>query len=109
MRTGPPTDAWPPAGTRSPARRPRRRAIGATAGSAHPAGPTPPGARPRKHRDPPPEGTVPTSTTPRPYSACMTGHPVTADLAELGLSDDLVTGEAVVLELRPASFATRAL
>ena len=30
-------------------------------------------------------------------------------LAELGLPADLVTGEAVVLELRPASFATRAL
>ena len=32
-----------------------------------------------------------------------------ATLAELGLADDLVTGEAVVLDLRPASFATRAL
>jgi len=32
-----------------------------------------------------------------------------AVLAELGLADDLVTGEAVVLDLRPASFATRAL
>ncbi|NLT54080.1 MAG: RDD family protein, partial [Actinomycetales bacterium] len=30
-------------------------------------------------------------------------------LHELGLSEDLVTGEAVVLELRPASFATRSL
>jgi len=30
-------------------------------------------------------------------------------LSELGLPPDLVTGEAVVLELRPASFATRAL
>ena len=30
-------------------------------------------------------------------------------LEDLGLSGDLVTGEAVVLELRPASFATRAL
>jgi uncharacterized RDD family membrane protein YckC len=30
-------------------------------------------------------------------------------LRELGLPEDLVTGEAVVLELRPASFATRAL
>jgi len=30
-------------------------------------------------------------------------------LQELGLPADLVTGEAVVLELRPASFATRAL
>jgi uncharacterized RDD family membrane protein YckC len=32
-----------------------------------------------------------------------------AVLEELGLPPDLVTGEAVVLELRPASFATRAL
>jgi uncharacterized RDD family membrane protein YckC len=32
-----------------------------------------------------------------------------AGLDELGLSADLITGEAVVLELRPASFATRAL
>ena len=32
-----------------------------------------------------------------------------ADLAELGLSENLVTGDAVVLELRPASFASRAL
>jgi len=31
------------------------------------------------------------------------------ELEDLGLSGDLVTGEAVVLELRPASFATRAL
>jgi uncharacterized RDD family membrane protein YckC len=30
-------------------------------------------------------------------------------LAELGLTEDLVIGEAVVLDLRPASFATRAL
>jgi uncharacterized RDD family membrane protein YckC len=30
-------------------------------------------------------------------------------LRELGLPDEMVTGEAVVLELRPASFATRAL
>src|SRR4249919_671614 len=30
-------------------------------------------------------------------------------LEDLGLSDDLITGEAVVLDLRPASFATRAL
>ena len=30
-------------------------------------------------------------------------------LAELGLDEDLVTGEAVVLDLRPASFAGRAL
>lgn len=36
--------------------------------------------------------------------------PITeADLAELGLSEDLVTGDAVVLDLRPASFASRAL
>ena len=32
-----------------------------------------------------------------------------AGLEDLGLAEDLVTGEAVVLELRPASFATRAL
>lgn len=31
------------------------------------------------------------------------------DLEDLGLTEDLVTGEAVVLDLRPASFATRAL
>jgi uncharacterized RDD family membrane protein YckC len=36
------------------------------------------------------------------------GTPIDA-LEELGLSYDLVTGEAVVLELRPASFATRAM
>src|SRR5450631_1375658 len=30
-------------------------------------------------------------------------------LEELGLPADLITGEAVVLELRPASFATRSL
>lgn len=36
--------------------------------------------------------------------------PITeADLAELGLSEELVTGDAVVLDLRPASFASRAL
>src|SRR5664279_4859225 len=35
-------------------------------------------------------------------------EPITG-LDELGLSADLITGEAVVLELRPASFATRAL
>lgn len=32
-----------------------------------------------------------------------------ADLAALGLPEDLVTGDAVVLDLRPASFASRAL
>lgn len=41
-------------------------------------------------------------------SAARPTVPVTA-LEELGLPPELVTGEAVVLELRPASFATRAL
>jgi uncharacterized RDD family membrane protein YckC len=32
-----------------------------------------------------------------------------SDLEDLGITEDLVTGEAVVLDLRPASFMTRAL
>jgi uncharacterized RDD family membrane protein YckC len=47
---------------------------------------------------------------PPPASAAVPLGPITeADLAELGLSEELVTGDAVVLALRPASFASRAL
>ena len=41
-------------------------------------------------------------------SAARPAVPISG-LEELGLPADLITGEAVVLELRPASFATRAI
>ncbi len=43
------------------------------------------------------------------YPALGPGGFESAGFDELGLTEDLVTGEAVVLDLRPASFVTRAL
>src|SRR5665647_3016083 len=105
---GPPseprTGGWPPAGTGRGSRRPRHRCP-IRGGQDTRGDSTRPGALPRTRRDP------------RPH--CIRGPPVVAlagyacqimSNSTVGVgADDLVTGEAVALELPAAGIAIRAL
>src|SRR5687767_5485431 len=95
-RTAPRTGGSRPAGRASPARRPRRRSAASATrpagAAAAPAAATPRGGPRRTRRCPPAEGYPPSR----------------GPLAFVVMSD-LVTGDAVVLELRLAKLASRSL